>query len=90
MAAFDEMITRLQASPSDMSNKLTAQIAFMINLMLFASCKEHRLADGKSVRLMAFAPEQMSNVILPLPSALAACFNKSGLPGETGRLSIGS
>lgn len=57
LAAFDEMVAGLRASPGLMSNKLTAQIAFIINLMLFACCKEHRLADGRSVRLMAFAPE---------------------------------
>lgn len=58
LAAFDKMITGLRAVPGLMSNKPTAQVAFIINLMIFACCKEHRLADGRSVRLMAFAPEQ--------------------------------
>jgi hypothetical protein len=61
MAAFDEMIAGLRASPGLMSNRLTAQISFIITLMIFACCKEHRLADGKSVRLMAFAPEKNVN-----------------------------
>ena len=58
MDGFDKMIIGLCASPSSMSNKLTAQIVFIINLMLFACYKEHRMPDGRSVRLMAFAPEQ--------------------------------
>jgi hypothetical protein len=58
LAAFDKMIADLQSSPNRMSNRLTAQIAFIINLILFACCKEHPMAEGKTVRLMAFAPEQ--------------------------------
>jgi len=58
MDAFDEMIISMQASPSLMSNRLTAQITFIIILMLFSCRKEHPMSDGRSVRLMAFAPEQ--------------------------------
>jgi hypothetical protein len=56
ISAFEKMIRNLAASPKAMSNRLAAQTAFIINLMLFACTKDHRKPDGSSVRLMAFAP----------------------------------
>ncbi len=57
MAAFENMLLHLTEHPKSVSNRLTAQTAFILNLMLFACTKEHRKPDGGSVKLMAFAPD---------------------------------
>ena len=56
LSAFEKMLAHLAANPKTVSNRLTAQTAFIINLMLFACTKQHPKSDGTSVRLMAFAP----------------------------------
>jgi hypothetical protein len=50
------MLDYLSGHPAAISDRLTAQTAFMLNLMLFGCKKEHRKADGSIVRLMELAP----------------------------------
>ena len=57
MTGFEKLLARLAGDPKSVSNRLTAQTAFVLHLMLFACTKEHRKPDGSSVRLMAFAPD---------------------------------
>jgi hypothetical protein len=54
--AFETMLAKLSAEPAAITNRLTAQTAFILNLMVFACTKEHPKADGSSARLMAFTP----------------------------------
>ena len=56
LMAFDQMLRHLAENPKSISNRLTAQTAFILNLMLFACTKKHRKPDGSSVKLMDFAP----------------------------------
>lgn len=56
IGAFEKMLERLSAEPNAVSGRLTAQTAFILNLMLFACRKDHPRADGAPIRLMAFAP----------------------------------
>lgn len=56
IGSFEKMLQELSAKPNGVSGRLTAQTIFILNLMLFACTKEHRTADGTSIRLMALAP----------------------------------
>jgi hypothetical protein len=56
MEHFEAMLDYLSGHPAAISDRLTAQTAFMLNLMLFGCKKEHRKADGSIVRLMELAP----------------------------------
>ena len=54
--AFERMMSSLSKKPTTISNRLTAQTAFILDLMLYACTHDHFLADGSSVRLMKLSP----------------------------------
>lgn len=56
MDAFQELLTRLTAQPSLLSNRLAAQTTFMIQMMMLACTFNHKRKDGASVRLMVLYP----------------------------------
>lgn len=56
ISGFEKMLEKLSAEPSTVSSRLTAQTAFILNLMVFACTKDHHRTEGAPVRLMAFAP----------------------------------
>ena len=56
LVSFDKMLGHLVEKPNLISNRLTAQTAFILNLMLFACTKDHLKPDGTKVKLMDFAP----------------------------------
>jgi hypothetical protein len=79
MNAFEKMLAQLAAQPGSISNRLTAQTAFVLNLMLFACTKEHRKPDGSSTRLMAFAPGSSGE------RELSFAVRRSATPEDLGR-----
>jgi hypothetical protein len=61
ISAFEKMLEKLSAETSAVSTRLTAQTAFILNLMLYACTKDHPKVDGQTVRLMEFAPGPSSD-----------------------------
>jgi len=56
MDAFDELLSRLRDQPALVSNRLAAQTAFMIQLMMLACSFMHKRTEGDGVRLMVLFP----------------------------------
>jgi hypothetical protein len=56
MDDFQALLVRLANDPSQISSRLTAQTAFMINLMIYACTFDHKRQEGGSVRLMVLFP----------------------------------
>lgn len=56
LTAFDKMLSHLAENPKLISSRLTAQTAFILNLMLFACTKDHQKPDGSKAKLMDIAP----------------------------------
>jgi hypothetical protein len=54
--AFELMMSTLTKKPAAISNRLTAQTAFILDLMLYACTHDHFLPDGQSIRLMKLSP----------------------------------
>ena len=61
LKAFESMLDQLAQNPKLISNRLTAQTAFVFNLMLFACTRDYRTSDGTSVKLMHFVREVMAD-----------------------------
>ena len=57
LTAFESMLDQLAKEPKLISNRLTAQTAFVFNLMLFACTRDYRTSDGTRVKLMRFVQE---------------------------------
>ena len=57
IGAFEAMLDALAKSKQPVSTRLTAQTAFILNLMLFACTKAHDTEAGNTIRLMSFAPQ---------------------------------
>jgi len=56
MDDFQALLERLAQDPSQISSRLTAQTAFMINLMIYACTFDHKRQEGGSVKLMVIFP----------------------------------
>jgi hypothetical protein len=57
ISAFEAMLEALAKGKHAVTTRLTAQTAFILNLMLFACIKDHETETGSSVKLMTFAPQ---------------------------------
>jgi len=56
MDAFEALLSRLRDQPALISNRLAAQTAFMIHLMMLACSFVHKRAEGDDIRLMVLYP----------------------------------
>jgi hypothetical protein len=86
MNAFEKMLSQLAAHPAAISNRLTAQTAFVLNLMLYACTKEHRKPDGSSARLMAFAPGSSGDRELSFAVRAGRLLQKIWVGGHAGAI----
>lgn len=86
IGGFEKMLENLSAEPSAVSSRLTAQTAFILNLMVFACTKDHHRPEGAPVRLMTLAPGSNSDRELAFAVRAGRILQSIWVGGRNGRL----
>lgn len=64
------MIRALETTSLPVTSRLAAQTNFIISLMLYASTYEHKLEDGRTVKLMEMVPREGNRDVFAVKAAL--------------------
>ena len=60
LSAFEDLLSHYAEHPNQVTGRLPAQTAFVLDLMLYACTKEHQTEEGSVIFLMDFAPSSVT------------------------------
>lgn len=86
--AFEKMIEVLEKTSLPVTPRLAAQTNFIISLMLYASTYEHKLENGRTVKLMEMVPREGNRDVFAVKAALLLKRIWVGTTAVVGRLMV--